>query len=74
MVIYTDGIVEARNGDGNEYGEERLRQMLETCFYQSAEEINAHLRHDVQEFSQGQPLHDDQTLLVIKFKAAQPHT
>jgi sigma-B regulation protein RsbU (phosphoserine phosphatase) len=74
MVIYTDGIVEARDGEGNEYGEERLRQMLEACFYQSAEEINAHLRHDVQEFSQGQPLHDDQTLLVIKFKAAQPHT
>jgi len=74
MVIYTDGIVEARDGEGNEYGEERLRQMLEACFYQSAEEINEHLRHDVQEFSRGQPLHDDQTLLVIKFKAAQPHT
>ena len=73
MVIYTDGIVEARDGEGNEYGEERLRQMLEACFYQSAEEINAHLRHDVQEFSRGQPLHDDQTLLVVKFKAAQPH-
>jgi sigma-B regulation protein RsbU (phosphoserine phosphatase) len=73
MVIYTDGIVEARDGAGNEYGEERLRLMLEACFYQSAEDINAHLRHDVQEFSRGQPLHDDQTLLVVKFKAAQPH-
>jgi sigma-B regulation protein RsbU (phosphoserine phosphatase) len=73
MVIYTDGIVEARDGEGNEYGEERLRQMLETCFYQTAAEINEELRHDVQEFSRGQPLHDDQTLLVIKFKAAQPH-
>jgi serine phosphatase RsbU (regulator of sigma subunit) len=73
MVIYTDGIVEARDGDGNEYGEERLRLMLERCFYQTAAEINEELRHDVQEFSRGQPLHDDQTLLVIKFKAAQPH-
>ena len=73
MVIYTDGIVEARDGEGNEYGEERLRQMLERCFYQTAAEINEELRHDVQEFSRGQPLHDDQTLLVIKFKAAQPH-
>ncbi|RZK17060.1 MAG: serine/threonine protein phosphatase, partial [Hymenobacter sp.] len=73
MVIYTDGIVEARDGEGNEYGEDRLRDMLEASFHQSAEEINAHLRHDVQEFSRGQPLHDDQTLLVIKFKAAQPH-
>ncbi len=72
MVIYTDGIPEARNGEGDEYGEDRLAQMLEQCFYQSAEEINQYIRQDVQEFSKGLPLHDDQTLLVIKFKAAQP--
>ena len=72
MVIYTDGIVEARDGDANEYGEDRLRDVLGECFYQSAEEINNYLRRDVQEFSKGLPLHDDQTLLVIKFKAAQP--
>jgi sigma-B regulation protein RsbU (phosphoserine phosphatase) len=72
MVIYTDGILEARNASGDEYGEERLSQMLSESFYQSAEEINRHIRHDVQEFSRGLPLHDDQTLLVIKFKAAQP--
>ena len=72
MVIYTDGIPEARDANGEEYGEERLARMLGESFYQSAEEINQHIRHDVQEFSKGLPLHDDQTLLVIKFKAAQP--
>jgi sigma-B regulation protein RsbU (phosphoserine phosphatase) len=72
MVIYTDGIPEARNASGDEYGEERLARMLGESFYQSAEEINQHIRRDVQEFSKGLPLHDDQTLLVIKFKAAQP--
>jgi sigma-B regulation protein RsbU (phosphoserine phosphatase) len=72
MVIYTDGIPEARNAEGDEYGEARLAQMLEQCFYQSAEEINQYIRQDVQEFSKGLPLHDDQTLLVIKFKSAQP--
>ncbi len=72
MVIYTDGIPEARDGEGNEYGEDRLARMLSESFYQSAEEINQHIRRDVQEFSKGLPLHDDQTLLVIKFKASQP--
>ncbi|NML67360.1 SpoIIE family protein phosphatase [Hymenobacter sp. RP-2-7] len=72
MVIYTDGIVEARNAAGDEYGENRLREMLGECFYQSAEGINAYIRNDVQQFSLGQPLHDDQTLLVVKFKASQP--
>ena len=72
MVIYTDGIVEARNAAGDEYGEDRLREMLGECFSQSAEGINAYIRNDVQQFSLGQPLHDDQTLLVVKFKASQP--
>jgi serine phosphatase RsbU (regulator of sigma subunit) len=74
MVIYTDGIVEARNAAGDEYGEDRLRDMLSECFSQSAEGINAYIRNDVQQFSLGQPLHDDQTLLVIKFKASQPQS
>ncbi|MGI4833984.1 MAG: PP2C family protein-serine/threonine phosphatase [Janthinobacterium lividum] len=72
MVIYTDGIVEARNATGDEYGEDRLREMLGECFSQSAEGINTYIRNDVQQFSHGQPLHDDQTLLVVKFKASQP--
>ncbi|MET4108711.1 SpoIIE family protein phosphatase [Hymenobacter sp. UYP22] len=72
MVIYTDGIVEARNGAQEEYGEERLQQMLESTYYLDAEQIKERILADLTEFSLGQPMHDDQTLLVIKFKAAQP--
>ncbi|GAA3922199.1 PP2C family protein-serine/threonine phosphatase [Hymenobacter algoricola] len=74
MVIYTDGIVEARGNDQEEYGEERLKQMLERNYYLEAEEIKQQILNDLDEFSAGQPMHDDQTLLVIKFKAAQPDT
>ncbi|RSK35300.1 serine/threonine protein phosphatase [Hymenobacter metallilatus] len=72
MVIYTDGIVEARNGAQEEYGEERLQQMLERTYYLDAEQIKEQILADLMEFSKGQPMHDDQTLLVIKFKASQP--
>ncbi|AHJ99087.1 PP2C family protein-serine/threonine phosphatase [Hymenobacter swuensis] len=72
MVIYTDGIVEARNGAQDEYGEERLQQMLERTYYLDAEQIKEQILADLNEFSKGQPIHDDQTLLVIKFKASQP--
>ncbi|RSK51292.1 PP2C family protein-serine/threonine phosphatase [Hymenobacter rigui] len=72
MVIYTDGIVEARNGAQEEYGEERLQQMLERTYYLDAEQIKEQILTDLTEFSKGQPMHDDQTLLVIKFKASQP--
>ena len=72
MVIYTDGIVEARGADQSEYGEERLKQMLERTYYLNANEIKAQILADLAEFSRGQPIHDDQTLLVIKFRTSQP--
>ena len=75
MVMYTDGIVEARgagNGGTDEYGEDRLMLRLEESYYRTAEEIKTFIIDDLNSFTAGQPMHDDQTLLVIKFKAAQP--
>ena len=73
MVIYTDGIVEARGGDGtDEYGEDRLKLRLEESYFQEAEEIKTYILNDLNGFTTGHPIHDDQTLLVIKFKSAQP--
>ncbi|MBG8552845.1 SpoIIE family protein phosphatase [Hymenobacter sp. BT594] len=72
MVIYTDGIVEARDGNKEEYGEERLLAMLEKTYYLEADQIKQAILDDLNEFSYGQPIHDDQTLLVIKFKTSQP--
>ncbi|RFP63896.1 serine/threonine protein phosphatase [Hymenobacter lapidiphilus] len=72
MVIYTDGIVEARDAAQDEYGEERLQRMLEESYYLDADQIKAHILADLHEFTKGQPMHDDQTLLVIKFRSAQP--
>ncbi|MBC6696932.1 PP2C family protein-serine/threonine phosphatase [Hymenobacter puniceus] len=72
MVIYTDGIVEARNAAQDEYGEERLQQMLEQTYFLDADAIKERILADLAEFSHGQPMHDDQTLLVVKFKSAQP--
>ncbi|MBU6120135.1 PP2C family protein-serine/threonine phosphatase [Hymenobacter siberiensis] len=73
MVIYTDGIVEARGGSGtDEYGEDRLKLRLEESYFQEAEDIKNFILADLNGFTHGHPIHDDQTLLVIKFKSAQP--
>jgi sigma-B regulation protein RsbU (phosphoserine phosphatase) len=73
MVIYTDGIVEARGGSGtDEYGEDRLKLRLEESYFQEAEDIKNFILDDLNSFTHGFPIHDDQTLLVIKFKSAQP--
>ena len=72
MVIYTDGIVEARNARQDEYGEERLKYMLSQTYHLEAEDIKSAIINDVSDFS-SDILHDDQTLLVIKFKQRQPN-
>ena len=73
MVIYTDGIVEARGGSGtDEYGEDRLKLRLEESYFQEAHDIKNFILNDLNAFTSGHPIHDDQTLLVIKFKSAQP--
>ena len=72
MVLYTDGIVEARGTDGSEFGEERLKALLQRCYYLEAHEIKDLIMADFNTFTAGCPVHDDQTMLVIKFKTAQP--
>ncbi|MFC6998348.1 GAF domain-containing SpoIIE family protein phosphatase [Rufibacter roseus] len=72
MVIYTDGIVEARDDAQNEYGEERLKYMLSQTYHLEAEDIKSAIINDVNDFTKD-ILHDDQTLLVIKFKQPQPN-
>ncbi|WP_242926758.1 GAF domain-containing SpoIIE family protein phosphatase [Pontibacter vulgaris] len=73
MVIYTDGIVEARNMANEEYTEERLKYMLTQTYHLEAEDIKCAIINDLQDFTGPDNLYDDQTLLVIKFKPTQPN-
>ncbi|PRY16275.1 serine phosphatase RsbU (regulator of sigma subunit) [Pontibacter ummariensis] len=72
MVIYTDGIVEARNEANEEYGENRLLYMLQQTYHLEAEDIKWAIINDLVDFTGPNNLYDDQTLLVIKFKPTQP--
>ncbi|MCC9137221.1 GAF domain-containing SpoIIE family protein phosphatase [Pontibacter silvestris] len=68
MVIYTDGIVEARSIENEEYGEDRLLYMLKQTYHLEADDIKFAIINDLTEFTGPDNLYDDQTLLVIKFK------
>lgn len=73
MVIYTDGIVEARNREQDEYGEDHLREMLAETYHLEADDIKHAIINDLNQFTQDTPIHDDQTLIVIKFRNVQPN-
>jgi sigma-B regulation protein RsbU (phosphoserine phosphatase) len=64
LVLYTDGITEARNDSGEEYGEQRLRAALAAHRCATGAELHAAIMHDVRCFAAA-GFEDDATLLVV---------
>jgi len=68
IVAYTDGVVEARNITGEEFGFERLQELIIRNRYLKASDIVDKIMNAVFEFSQGTVQHDDTTVLVVKYE------
>ena len=66
VVLYTDGIPEAENQAGQLYGLERLCDVIQHHWSQSARAIQEAAIADVQEFIGDYKIFDDITLLVLK--------
>lgn len=64
--FFTDGISEAMDGAGECYGESRLSTFLEANAHLSAEEIRDQVLQAVGAFADGQPQHDDITMIILK--------
>jgi sigma-B regulation protein RsbU (phosphoserine phosphatase) len=68
VVLYTDGITEAENRDGELYELERLCTIVSQNWQLSAQEIKELVIADVRQHIDGHTVYDDITLLVIKQK------
>lgn len=66
LVAYTDGIVEARDPNGRAFGRARLAAALRRLRSRDAGAIHRGLRRALDRFTQGRPLQDDATLVVVK--------
>ena len=66
IVLYTDGITEAINGAGAEYGRERLERKVREGRELSARELINFLHADVLEWTEGRGASDDVTFVVVK--------
>ncbi len=64
VVLFTDGVTEACNAAGEEFGEARLLRLLEDHRTLSADQLQAKILAVVAEFSGGR-WQDDATLLVL---------
>jgi sigma-B regulation protein RsbU (phosphoserine phosphatase) len=68
LVVYTDGVTEALNPAGVEFGEERLRSLLVECLRLPARASAERVMAKVLEWQGQASQHDDITLIVAKVK------
>jgi len=75
LLLYTDGLTEALNAEGSEFGVERLSGELLESAGTGVEKTLQHLASSVLDFAGKQPQHDDITLIALQKLALQkiPH-
>ncbi len=66
LVLYTDGLLETRNRDQVHFGDARLRSAIESGSPEP-EAMIQRVNESLDEFTNGHPVQDDQTMLVIRF-------
>jgi len=66
LVVFSDGVTDASNPQGDEFGEERLANVVGDHRRESAAAILDAVNHAITDWAAGTPLPDDLTLLVAR--------
>jgi serine phosphatase RsbU (regulator of sigma subunit) len=66
LVLYTDGLLDAVNKEQEQFGEERVRDVVRSSLLLSASEICEKIVDQLNEFAAGSPQWDDITLATVK--------
>jgi len=66
LVLYSDGLVEAANGRGEDFGEDGVRLAIERSGARTSEELRAAILKAAREFTGTTSLSDDLTLVVAR--------
>ena len=67
MVLYTDGIYEGVNQEEEQYGFERLEELIQTVGKEGdAQEVLDRILVDVEHFTGSPQQEDDMTIVVVK--------
>ena len=68
LVFHSDGIAETANSEGQFFGTERLRKLIEQHHEIGAKEMADLILREVDWFTQSAPLSDDRTLVILKVR------
>jgi len=68
LVLYSDGVTEAQDPEGEFYGRKRLRKTIEAAPRSGSAELHAAIRKSLLEFTRGAEQSDDVTLVVLEYR------
>ena len=68
LLAFTDGVPEAHNPEDEEFGEERLQQLLRQTAHLPATEISARLSDEMKDWIRDAEQYDDLTFIVMKVR------
>jgi phosphoserine phosphatase RsbU/P len=68
LVFHSDGIAEASNSEGQFFGTERLRGLIEKNYEIGAADLADLILREVDWFTNSAPLSDDRTLVILKVR------
>jgi len=71
LVLYSDGLIEALNDEGEPFGFERFEGVILSRGQKSADALKQALLESVKSFTRNRPPEDDQTLVVVSFEDRQ---
>ncbi len=66
LVLYTDGVTEAENHSEEQFGTERLTEIIEQNRLLSAKELGERILFGLKDFCDGRELGDDVALVILK--------
>ncbi len=68
LLLYTDGITEAKNSDGEQFGDNRLKESFTAHASKAPDQVKEGIKNDLSQFIGGMMIDDDYTLVVVQFK------
>ena len=73
MLLFTDGVTEAMNADGEPFGEERLAAVIEEHGDLPFEELRERILREIRAFVGNTGQHDDLTFVLLKVDDVAAH-
>jgi sigma-B regulation protein RsbU (phosphoserine phosphatase) len=66
IFVYTDGIIDAANPEGESFGLERLKDILDANVGASLSELKSTVLRTLHQYTEKELTHDDVTLIVLE--------